>query len=965
MDLFSSLKNSKISTRAYISMIASLAFLLFITLVVVTRSINSMTREMAQERLKQEILVIQGQFQAAERELLADVRLLANTPDLAKSLTSQDPIKVRTAALVAASVISWGDIDVVDKNGKRLTTIFSDQTKPFDADQEDALLAFALLGSETTGTISEKEENGQDQLRLAAVAPVRDTNGNILGATLISRKLDTAFLDTINFLRREGNIHLVLVNQNQVLAQDLKQAPYDSVLAQAEIRDALLSPTAIKEALRRKSYISDDIVTIQSIPHVLAHSSLTLRGTTESVVVILLDLSDQVAFQNRLQNELAIVFAVLALVTLVVATSFIRRNLIAPLRNLDASVQQMKAGKYDVRAQVKSNDEMGQLALAFNEMADAIQSRKTALLQSNTQLHEEIAERMRVEEALRQAEKKYHSIFENAVEGIYQSSIEGHLVLANPTLARMYGYTSPEALMAGVTNLNRQFYVQPTRRSEFIRLIESQGIVSEFESQAYCKDGNVIWISENARAIRDASGNLVGVEGTALDITARKQAEAQLVHDALHDSLTGLPNRALFIDCMGRVVEHAKRHKDYTFAVLFLDLDHFKVVNDSLGHAIGDQMLIECARRLSACIRSTDTIARLGGDEFVIFLEVSQGITEAIAIADRIQQELASPFDLNQHKVFVSVSIGLVQSAARYEQPEDVLRDADIAMYRAKTQGRGRYEVFNTEMLEWAMTRLEMENDLRNALERNEFFIDYQPIVSLTNNRIAGFEALVRWQHPSRGLVSPAEFIPIAEESGLIILIGQWVLREACHQTRAWQEQFPVEPPLTISVNLSTKQFAQTDLTQKIALVLQETGLDASSLKLELTESLIVEDSESVSATLTKLRALGVQVQIDDFGTGYSSLGYLHRLPIDTIKIDRTFIRKMGVNGNGSEIVRTILALAHALGMKVIAEGVETADQLDKLKGMECEYGQGYYFDKPMDGAAASLLVAKSFGTES
>jgi diguanylate cyclase (GGDEF)-like protein len=438
----------------------------------------------------------------------------------------------------------------------------------------------------------------------------------------------------------------------------------------------------------------------------------------------------------------------------------------------------------------------------------------------------------------------------------------------------------------------------------------------------------------------------------------RKRTEEQLEYNAFHDALTDLPNRALFLDRLGQSIKVASRRGDYLFAVLLLDLDRFKIINDALGHMIGDQLLIAVARKLEACLRSGDTVARFGGDEFTILLGDIKDVADAIRIANRIREELRLPFKLDEYEVFTTVSIGIALSATGYDRPEDLLRDADTAMYCAKKLGSGCFEVFDKSMYDRAVASLELDNDLRQAIERKEFQIHYQPIVSLKTSRIIGFEALLRWQHPQRGLVFPEEFLPAAEETGLIVPIGQWVLREACRQTRAWQAQFPQNPSLSISVNLSVKQFVQPNLVEQIGQVLRETGLDACSLKLEILENIIIEDDKSVTDKIQQLRALGVQFCIDDFGKGYSSLSYISRLPLDTLKIDRSLVSGIGVDEKSSKIVQTIINLAYNLGINVTAEGVETAEQLTQLRALKCKYGQGYYFSKPIDGEAAMAFIA-------
>lgn len=445
------------------------------------------------------------------------------------------------------------------------------------------------------------------------------------------------------------------------------------------------------------------------------------------------------------------------------------------------------------------------------------------------------------------------------------------------------------------------------------------------------------------------------------DISERRRVEEQLRHNSFHDGLTGLPNHALFMERMRIAFECAKRRQDYLFAVLFLDLDRFKIVNDSLGHVVGNQLLIAISCKLKAILRSGDTLARWGGDEFTILLEDVQDINTPIHVAERIQKELALPFKLDGNEVFTSTSIGIALSSPSYEQLDHILRDADIAMYRAKAKGKGCHEIFNPSMHTKVLGLLHLENDLRRAIEQQEFQLYYQPIVSLATGKIDGFEALIRWQHPERGLISPLEFIPVAEETGLIIPIGNWVLQSACRQMCTWQRQFPGELGLNISVNLSAKQFSQPNLVEQVCQILHETELNAQSLKLEITESVIMENPDTAALMLSQLRSLGIELYIDDFGTGYSSLNYIQQFQVDALKIDRSFISRMCINSNNLQLVQGIITLARNLGMDVVAEGVETQEQLAQLRTIERSYGygQGYLFSKPVDSERAAALIAR------
>ena len=464
--------------------------------------------------------------------------------------------------------------------------------------------------------------------------------------------------------------------------------------------------------------------------------------------------------------------------------------------------------------------------------------------------------------------------------------------------------------------------------------------------------------------------------GTQLGrVVERRRNERRLIHDAAHDVLTGLPNRALFLDRLQHAVLHRKRNPTFKFAVLFMDLDRFKIINDSLGHRAGDQLLIQVGQRLHTILRGCDmvarpdlhdglddsagkdTLARLGGDEFTLFLGDTQDASDAVRVAERIKRMLLLPFIIDGQEVCVSASIGIAASESSYDTADEVMRDADMAMYRAKTLGKARYEIYDQTMHALAVQRLELETDLRRALQDQQFVLHYQPIVELGRERVVGFEALVRWQRTPSELVYPDRFIQVCEDTGLIVELGFWVMREACRTMQAWQLRFPRETALTISINVSARQFAQADLVQRVGEIIQATGILASSVRLEITESVTMGQIEQTILVLDQLKALGVLLSIDDFGTGYSSLSYLHRFPIDILKIDRSFVSQMDVGTDGLQIVRTIISLADNLGMAVVAEGAETQAQVAQLKLLGCDYCQGYFYSRPLAAAAAERLL--------
>ncbi|MBW4573871.1 MAG: EAL domain-containing protein [Aphanothece sp. CMT-3BRIN-NPC111] len=586
----------------------------------------------------------------------------------------------------------------------------------------------------------------------------------------------------------------------------------------------------------------------------------------------------------------------------------------------------------------------------------------------NTKINS-FAQRQKTKQALiKQTEisESLRAILDNMGDAVIVIDQNQTLLTFNPAAQRLFGIESTYLAFDQWCQQYKLFLPDkitalPAEKLPWFRSSQGEEVnnIEIFVRQAKAHDG--IWVMATGRALKDKDGLIKGNVVVCRDITARKLAEKQLLHDSLHDGLTSLANRVLFNNRLESAIAMVKECPDYTFAVLFMDLDRFKIINDSLGHIVGDQLLMAIADRLKSCVRPADTIARLGGDEFTILLEDIKDVNEVIQIAERIQALLLQPYSLSGHEVFTSASIGIAFSRTGYERPEDILRDADTAMYRAKTLGKSRYEVFNSSMHTHALELLHLENDMRRGIERQEFKVYYQPIVSLKTNTIIGFEALVRWEHPTQGLILPAEFIPMAEDTGLIIPIGWSVLRQACYQMRTWQMQLPAYSSLIVSVNLSAKQFMQPDLVKNVNRILEETSLDASSLKLEITESVAMKNAEVATAMLRELRKLGMGLSIDDFGTGYSSLAYLHRFPIDTLKIDRSFINRIDIDGDQFEIVRLIVKLALNLGMDVIAEGIETNQQLAHLLDINCQYGQGHLFYEAIDSNDAEILIFNEF----
>jgi len=597
--------------------------------------------------------------------------------------------------------------------------------------------------------------------------------------------------------------------------------------------------------------------------------------------------------------------------------------------------------------------------LLNENLEQEVERRTRQLLEAQKNLKEKLAKLSQLDSTLRESEERFRKIFEEGPLGMAVVGMDYGFIKVNATLCQMVGYTENELMAFKFTDISHPEGVDADLQ-HVQRLLGDEIPYYKTEKRCVKKGGAFVWTSCTASIIRDEAGKPLYFLEMMEDIAERKILDEKLRHAAYYDSLTNLPNRALFLSQLKASIANANRQKDYMFAVLFFDLDRFKNINDSLGHMIGDQLLVEVAGRLRECLRPYDTVARFGGDEFGILLTNIKNVWDVVHATERLHNRLKLPVKINSHEVYTTASIGITIGKIEYERPEDILRDADTAMYKAKALGRDCYVIFDDTMHAQAAAHLQMENNLRRAIEREEFLLHYQPIVLSEKNEIVGFEALLRWNHPEKGLIFPHEFISVAEETGLIITIGRWIVHEACRQMHLWHEQFPEKRYLTISVNISIKQFTP-ELVTTIEQALLETGMSPSRLQLEITESVIMKNPELAAEVFSQLKKLDIKVEMDDFGTGYSSLGYLHQFSFDALKIDQSFVQAMCDNEWAMEIVKTIVSMAHYMKMKVIAEGVETIEQVEELRKLKCEYFQGYWFSRPLDKKLAEALLESTY----
>ncbi len=780
---------------------------------------------------------------------------------------------------------------------------------------------------------------------------------------------DIIGLHEVEGLRRSLVISLQTVQTNLYAAHTPHAQDLDSIISNVNI----LNSTAAKcTSCHHSRVLTDRIINIQSlIKDYETHISYYLTGSAnkermmrlkDDAVIIgekILSRTEQMSHNasNRLTlltsetkkeiekiKRILLTTILVCLMLGVIVAIILTRSVTNPVGKLLDATRRIESGQFGTKVEYKGSNEFGELARHFNLMS--------------AKIHDEVTERLRSEENLKESEERYALSARGSNDGLWDYDLINHNIYFSPRWKAMLGFSESEIGSDPDEWLSR---IHTNDRN----LVESEinahikGLTPQFQSEHRIlhNDGTYRWMLTRGIAVRDEAEKAYRMAGSQTDITERKSVAEQLLHDAFHDALTGIPNRALFMDRLSHVIKRSSRDESNSmFAVLFIDLDRFKVVNDSLGHRIGDKLLVQVSSRLQESFRPGDTVARFGGDEFAVLLEDIKEADSVTRLLDRIGKDLAAPFVIDEHEVYMTSSIGISFSNVDFKKPDDLIRNADIAMYHAKTLGRDRYVIFSPDMYDTVVDSMKLETDLRHAVENNEFELFYQPIVSSRSGKITGFEALIRWQHPVRGLVTPDMFIPMSEETGLIVPIGSWAVEEACRQINIWQNKYKTDQPLTVSVNVSSKQFTPELVTQ-VRDSLERTGIKGETLILEITETILLEHSDTISPILSKLKELDIKLHIDDFGTGYSSLSYLHDYPIDALKIDRSFVSKVDIKGDRHKIAKTITELAKNLNMQVTAEGVETEEQLARIRDLDCEHIQGFLFSKPLNSKGIEILL--------
>lgn len=895
--------------------------------------------------------------------------------------TLEDPVVIRT---VESQLPELLEFVYFDRQGEVISSVSFDQEFIISNTEGVIYTNWFLQARNGKTFIGNIQYSQTNKPFIVFSAPVY-RNGNIL-AVRMSAEFLREVIESIK-IGEEGKVY-VLDQDGSIIVHSNPQISDDQV----NIRNR---PEVVKIFRTGNQFWNGDYINFENLR--VSGMSMPIPGSSW-ILIIEIPLTE--VYQNTRLAAILVIGGMLLLAIILLPLYYLlfERLLMKPLGDLISGSRRIGKGELDYRVPILQTAEFNDLGASINQMAADLQERDTALRIQYQALQQEIDERQKAEEALKilnqeleqrvdertqqltlinmnlkkeiEERERLERLYQNLVEKMpaisYVISIENPLIYSfiSPQIRELTGWEQKDWIGAEELRLK---CIHPEDIEEVVSSLKKSIENREpfhLEYRIIHRNGDVVWIEDFASPLTNTKNEIESYQGVILDITNRKKAEAELIYNAYHDGLTGLVNRAYLVERLSLVLSRRHSFSDQPlFSILFMDLDRFKIINDSLGHRIGDQLLIEAAHRLQNNLFPSSTLARFGGDEFVILIEGEDPRRDAIQLADQILLDFQAPFNLDGKTLFTTISLGLVIDNGEYSEPDEVLRDADIAMYRAKARGRACYEVFSKPLLDQVINRHQIEALLRDAMNRKEFNLYYQPIVSLKDNRVAGFEALIRWITPQHGLIQPSEFISLAEETGLIYQIDRWVMYEACRQVQEWYRKGLSPYPFTVSVNLSGSLLQQGSVVEMIREIIEETGISPASLKIELTESVFLETSPSVNQQLQNIYDLGIQLQIDDFGTGYSSLAYLQRFPIKAIKIDRSFISKIDAEYSGTEIVQAIIILARDLGLETIAEGIETISQLHWLKEAGCDYGQGYLLYRPMDAESTEKLL-KNLGRD-